>query len=82
MEDIIDVIDGAIRDATLGPDAMRWTPEAQSQSRRDDGLPPLAPGHCRVRAGDGAVLYEGPSPSPPIPLGDVRDVAWRLPMNA
>jgi hypothetical protein len=60
VADILDMIDGAIRDATLGPDAMRWTPEPQSQPRRDDDLPPLAPGHCRVQHVDGTVLYEGP----------------------
>ena len=60
MADILDMIDGAIRDASVGGDAMRWAPRQREPRRGDDDLPPLAPGHCRVRHVDGTVLYEGP----------------------
>lgn len=40
MSDIVDLIDGAIRDFATSGDAMRWTPEPEQESE----FVPAAPG--------------------------------------
>lgn len=73
-DDIVELIDGALRDYTTSTDAMRWTPEPMAEwgagakaetvtldnsYARITPSATLPPGHARIMFDD-MIMYEGP----------------------